>query len=62
MRYFDDLTIAQIAERLGLAEGTIKRYLSDATKALAPHVGTDVEFGDRPERVDVVASKRRNGS
>jgi RNA polymerase sigma-70 factor (ECF subfamily) len=62
MRYFDDLTIAQIADRLGLAEGTVKRYLSDATKALAPHVGADVEFGDRPERVDVVASRRRNGS
>jgi len=62
MRYFDDLTIAQIAERLGLAEGTIKRYLSDATKALAPHVGEDVEFDVGPERVDVLASKSRKRS
>ncbi len=62
MKYFDDMTIAQIARELGLADGTVKRYLSDATKALAPHVGADVEFDTHPERIDVVASKRRNGS
>jgi RNA polymerase sigma-70 factor (ECF subfamily) len=62
MKYFDDMTIAQIAADLGLADGTVKRYLSDATKALAVHFGSEVEFGEGPERVDVVAGKRRNGS
>lgn len=43
LRYFDDLTVPQIAEALGIAEGTIKRYLSDAharlSGALAPGHG-----------------------
>ena len=30
LRHFDDLTVPVIAETLGLAEGTVKRYLSDA--------------------------------
>lgn len=43
LRYFDDLTVPQIADVLGIAEGTIKRYLSDAhtrlSNALAPGHG-----------------------
>jgi RNA polymerase sigma-70 factor (ECF subfamily) len=62
MKYFDDMTIAQVADGLGLADGTVKRYLSDATKALALHYGAAVEFGERPERIDVVSGKRRNES
>jgi len=34
LRYFDDLTVPQIAETLGLAQGTVKRYLADATSTL----------------------------
>ncbi|HWR86624.1 MAG TPA: sigma-70 family RNA polymerase sigma factor [Rhodoglobus sp.] len=29
LRYYDDLTVAAIAETLGLSEGAVKRYLSD---------------------------------
>lgn len=29
LRFFDDLTVPQIAHQLGLAEGSVKRYLSD---------------------------------
>ncbi len=34
LRYFEDLTVPQIAEALGLAQGTVKRYLADATATL----------------------------
>ena len=34
LRYFDDLTVPQIARHLGLAEGTVKRYLGDAVGRL----------------------------
>src|SRR5690554_3040853 len=30
LRFFDDLTVHQIGHSLGIAEGTVKRYLSDA--------------------------------
>jgi RNA polymerase sigma-70 factor (ECF subfamily) len=62
MKYFDDMTIARIAEDLGLADGTVKRYLADGTRALSLHLRSDVEFGDGAERVDVVSGKERNRS
>ncbi|MEN5075423.1 sigma-70 family RNA polymerase sigma factor [Isoptericola cucumis] len=34
LRYFEDLTVPQVAEALGLAQGTVKRYLADATASL----------------------------
>ncbi len=34
LRYFEDMTVPQIADALGTAQGTVKRYLSDATKNL----------------------------
>ena len=39
LRYFDDLTVRQIAEHLGLATGTVKRYLSDALDRLELTLG-----------------------
>ena len=30
LRYYDDLTVAQVADRLRLANGTVERYLRDA--------------------------------
>lgn len=35
LRFYEDLTVPQIAEELGLAQGTVKRYLSDANRSLA---------------------------
>ncbi|WP_062071227.1 sigma-70 family RNA polymerase sigma factor [Demequina sediminicola] len=39
LRYFDDLTIGQIARHLGIAEGTVKRYVSDGLDQLQLALG-----------------------
>lgn len=39
LRYCEDLTVADVAARMGLAEGTVKRYLSDAVRKLEPLLG-----------------------
>lgn len=39
LRYYDDLTVPEIARRLGLSDGTVKRYLSDAIEALERVLG-----------------------
>ena len=48
LRYFDDLTVPQIAASLGIAEGTVKRYLADASGKLARPL--TVETIDEPKR------------
>lgn len=55
LRFYDDLTVPQIAAQLGLAEGTVKRYLADASARLAGVLG-DGEEGDR---VPIVAHSRK---
>jgi len=45
LRYYDDLALADVASAMGLAVGTVKRYLSDALDRLAAAVGDqDLEF------------------
>ncbi|WP_315092908.1 sigma-70 family RNA polymerase sigma factor [uncultured Cellulomonas sp.] len=39
LRYYDDLTVPEIADRLGLAVGTVKRYLSVAVGRLENLLG-----------------------
>lgn len=39
LRFFDDLTVPQIGHALGIAEGTVKRYLSDAMGQLQLALG-----------------------
>ncbi|MBE1877951.1 sigma-70 family RNA polymerase sigma factor [Myceligenerans pegani] len=34
LRYFEDMTISQVAETLGTAPGTVKRYLHDSMRVL----------------------------
>jgi RNA polymerase sigma factor (sigma-70 family) len=36
LRFYDDLTIAQVAEVLGCSEGSVKRHLSDSMARLRP--------------------------
>lgn len=35
LRYYEDLPVAEIARLLGIAEGSVKRYLSDGLRALS---------------------------
>lgn len=39
LRYYDDLTVGEIADRLGVASGTVKRYLSEAVGRLEGLLG-----------------------
>ncbi len=39
LRYFDDLTVPEIAEQMGLAQGTVKRYLHNAIGRLEQRLG-----------------------
>jgi len=34
LRFYDDLTVPQIAERLDVSDGAVKRYLSDGTRRM----------------------------
>lgn len=39
LRFYDDLTVGEIADRMGLADGTVKRYLSLAVARLEALLG-----------------------
>ncbi|MGN8244519.1 sigma-70 family RNA polymerase sigma factor [Cellulomonas soli] len=46
LRYYDDLTVGEIADRMGLADGTVKRYLSLAVGRLETLLGPLTPLGD----------------
>ncbi|WP_421742792.1 RNA polymerase sigma factor [Cellulomonas sp.] len=48
LRFFDDLTVPEIAHELDLSVGAVKRYLSDATGKLRSALGPDA-LPDDPE-------------
>ena len=52
LRHYEDLTVPDIADRLGLSEGSVKRYLSDARARLGPLLDDDTH-----RHVDVVTPK-----
>lgn len=39
LRYLDGLAVLEVARAMGLAEGTVKRYLADGRAALGPALG-----------------------
>ena len=39
LRFYEDLTVPQIARELDCSDGAVKRYLSDALKGLEAHLG-----------------------
>lgn len=58
LRFYDDLTVAAIATRLGLSEGAVKRYLSDGTKRLGALMG-DVHPAAETVEVRTAGEDRR---
>lgn len=60
LRFFDDLTVPQIAQQLGLAEGSVKRYLHDAMAVLAPLLDVTDDWDLRDSTVEVVPTRERS--
>ena len=58
LHYGEDLSVADVAARMGLAEGSVKRYLSDARHKLEPLLGPLPEPSDDPT-VPVVPRRTR---
>jgi RNA polymerase sigma-70 factor (ECF subfamily) len=47
LRYYDDFTVAGIADALGISQGTVKRYLSDGLAKMAIALADDGTAADR---------------
>ncbi|MFV0633370.1 sigma-70 family RNA polymerase sigma factor [Demequina sp.] len=65
LRFFDDLTVPQIARQLGLADGSVKRYLSDGLGQLELALGPleDAQMADAEHTsVDSRHSQKGNRS
>jgi len=60
LRYYDDLTVRQIAERLGISEGAVKRYLSTGVKRLG-HLVAAADGGARDEEESDITIVNRRG-
>ncbi|WP_159449679.1 sigma-70 family RNA polymerase sigma factor [Demequina sp. NBRC 110057] len=56
LRYYDDLTVADIAHHMNLSEGTVKKYLQDGRSRLAPLLGLGTE---EPEHATVTEGRAR---
>lgn len=46
LRYWDDLTVPEVAAAMHLGQGTVKRYLFDAAAVLRPLLGEHIEPDD----------------
>jgi RNA polymerase sigma factor (sigma-70 family) len=58
LRYFEDLTVAEIADRLQLSEGTVKRYLSDGVHGLERVLGPVATAGTSDDHLITTRSTR----
>jgi len=54
LRFYDDMTTSAIAQHLDLADGTVKRYLSNAVEKLRPRMGLDRDAEKARETVAIV--------
>jgi RNA polymerase sigma factor (sigma-70 family) len=58
LRYWDDLTVPQVAQAMRVKPGTVKRYLYDAAEVLRPLLGEHVELDDAEIRVVGLPDRR----
>ena len=58
LRFYDDLTVPQIARQLDLADGSVKRYLSDAAERLEALLGP-IDDAAETEDVHLVTGSKR---
>lgn len=59
LRYFDDLSVAQISHYLNISEGAVKRYLFQARATLADHLDPSIVSSETTHSVPVVATTER---
>ena len=57
LRYLEDLTVPQVADALGLAQGTVKRYLADATVTLRDVLRVTDDGASRPAGPTTVVAR-----
>jgi len=60
LRYWDDMTVDDVAAAMKVRSGTVKRYLFDAAAVLRPVLGEHVEQ-DESSGVTVVRHQERRG-
>lgn len=63
LRYFGELTVPEIADQMGIGQGSIKRYLSNAIRKLEQRMGPmpSLRSPGRDTAAVVPASTRREG-
>jgi RNA polymerase sigma factor (sigma-70 family) len=52
LRYYEDLPVAGVAERMGLSQGAVKRYLSDGLARMSTVVDAPWQDGAEQEAAD----------
>lgn len=62
LRYYDDLTVPQVAEVMQVAEGTVKRYLSNALHRLEARLGALDPLGGDERTMLATHEPRRTGA
>ncbi len=59
LRFYEDLRVADIADVLGLSDGSVKRYLSEGIRRLNAALGTTADpVDDASTTSDVVVTRR----
>lgn len=58
LRFYDDLTVPEIARRLGVSDGAVKRYLHEGVAALERLLGPVREHTDDEHEIELTTTGR----